>query len=151
LLARAFFSECRAFFYGKVLVRPGEKRAGEPERNTMNVIVQSKTLVVTEAIRSFVRRQLRRLNHRGAKIAKVTVFLENVKKKKNDVHSASAKILIDLPGKNILVQERAQDLYFAIGEAARAATRRLSDIKGRRLGRTGRLAFVRADVQRTRR
>lgn len=108
----------------------------------MNVIVQSKTLVVTEAIRSFVRRQVLRLNHRDAKISKVTVFLENVAKKKNDLRSASAKILVDLPGKNIMVQEHAKDIYFAVTQAARAATHQVSKVKERRLGKNGRLVYV---------
>ena len=115
----------------------------------MNVIVQSKTLVVTAAIRSFVRRQVMRLNRRGAKIAQVTVFLENVTKKKNDVKAASAKILIDLPGKNILVQEKAKNLYVAISQAARAATQQVNRVKKRRIHfqKSGRLAVLPLEVR----
>jgi ribosomal subunit interface protein len=113
----------------------------------MNVIVQSKTLVVTEAIRSFVRRQVLRLNNRGAQISQVTVFLENVAKKKNDIQSASAKILIDLPGKNIVVQERAKDLYFAISEAARTATNQVSRMRKRQNHHAGRLNYALAEVR----
>jgi len=126
----------------ELLVHLVKKVCDEPERKSMNVIVQSKTLVVTAAIRSFVRRQVMRLNRRGEKISQVTVFLENVSKKKNDLRSASAKILIDLPGKNIIVQEKAKDVYFAISEAARAATLQMSKVKARRLRRTGHLAVL---------
>jgi ribosomal subunit interface protein len=117
----------------------------------MNVIVQSKTLVVTEAIRSFVRRQVLRLNRRGQKIGQITVFLENVSKKKNDIQSASAKILIDLPGKNIVVQQKAKDLYMAISEAARSATQQVNRAKQKRLRHSGRFAFASVEALRSRR
>lgn len=99
----------------------------------MNVIVQSKTLVVTEAIRNFARHQVERLTRRDHKISRVTVFLENVSKKRNDLHAATAKILVDLPGKNVVVQERSQNLYDAIGQAARAAAQQVNRMKKRKL------------------
>lgn len=98
----------------------------------MNVIVQSKTLVVTEAIRNFVVQHTRKFNRRGQKISHVTVFLEMISRKKNDAQSATAKFLIDLPGRNIVVQEKAQDLYLAISQAAKGAVRQMAKTKERR-------------------
>lgn len=112
----------------------------------MNVIVQSKTLVVTAAIQSFVHRQVMRLIRHDKQIDRVTVFLENVAKKKNDLHSATARILIDLPGKNILVQEQAKNLYLAINEATRAAAQQVSKMKERRNHKSERLAFATVNV-----
>jgi ribosomal subunit interface protein len=108
----------------------------------MNVIVHSKTMVITEAIRSFVVRQSRKLIQRGRKVGQVVVFLENIQRKKNDVTSATAKFLIDLPGKNVVVQERAQDLYLAINNAAHRAGRQLGKVKERRLKRAAGLRYV---------
>lgn len=99
----------------------------------MNVVVQSRTLVVTDALRNFVRRQTQRLVSRGHKIENVVVFLEKVKRKKNDMTATTAKFFINLPGKNIVVQERAYDLYLAIHEAARSAMRSIGETKDRRL------------------
>ena len=98
----------------------------------MNVIVQSKTMVVTEALRSFVVRQARKLDRRRQRISSVIVFLEAVKRKKNDVSATTARFLISVPGKTIVVQERAQDLYLAISQAARGAIRQVGKAKERR-------------------
>jgi ribosomal subunit interface protein len=98
----------------------------------MNVIVQSKTLVVTEAIRSFATQQAHRLLRKGRKIGQVTVFLELIKRKKNDMSAATAKFYVDLPGKNIFVQERASDLYLAISQASKRVTRRIGKVKEKR-------------------
>jgi ribosomal subunit interface protein len=107
----------------------------------MNVIVQSKTLVITEAIRSFVTQQTHRLIRKGRKIGQITVFLELIKRKKNDMSAATAKFYVDLPGKNIFVQERATDLYLAISQASRGVARRIGKVKNRRS-----LRFAKAHV-----
>ena len=104
----------------------------------MNVIVHSKTMVITEALRSFATRQAQRLKNRGQRIANVIVFLEFIQRKKNDARAATAKFLIDLPGKNIVVQERAKDLYFAIHRAALSANRQVRKVKERRMYRLAR-------------
>lgn len=108
----------------------------------MNVIVQSKTFKVTEAIRAFVERQLGKLFRKYDRISQVTVFLESVPKKKNDLSATSAKIYVDVPGKNIVAQEKAQDLYFAIHEATKSAVRQLRKLRERRHKRTPRLAVT---------
>jgi ribosomal subunit interface protein len=97
----------------------------------MNVIVQSKTIVVTQAIRSFAIQQARKLQKHRPNISQVTVFLEIVKKKKNDVQAATAKFALEVPGKRIVVQERAKDLYTAISDASRGTARQLQKVKER--------------------
>lgn len=103
----------------------------------MNVIVQSKTFVVTEAIRAFVSRHLTKVLRQGGRVSQVLVFLESIPKKKNDLTATTAKIYVDLPGKNIVVQERAQDLYVAITEAAHSAARQLRKLRERRHSHRG--------------
>jgi len=98
----------------------------------MHVIVQSKTFAVTEALRAFVEKYVSRLFRRQTKVTQITVYLECVPKKKNDVFATSAKIYIDLPGKNIIVQEKAEDLYLAIMQAAHSAARKMRKVKERR-------------------
>ena len=108
----------------------------------MNIIVQSKTFIVTEAIRAFVSRQLGRMFRQCGRISRVMVFLEHVPKKKNDLSATTAKIYVDLPGKNIVAQEKAQDLYLAIHEAAHSAARQLRKLRERRHKKAHRWAMT---------
>lgn len=114
----------------KVLFLPLVKGRKE---ETVHVIVQSKTFAVTEALRAFVEKHLTRLFRRKSRISQVIVYLESVPKKKNDLHATSAKIYIDLPGRNIVVQEKAEDLYLAIIQAAHSAARKLRKVKEKRM------------------
>ncbi len=98
----------------------------------MNVIVQSKTLTVTEALHAFAVKEASRLFGRGHRISQVVIFLENIRRKKNDLQSSKAKFFVDLPGKNIVVQESAHDLYLAISEAAKKTVRQVRKMKERR-------------------
>lgn len=108
----------------------------------MNVIVQSKTFAITEALRAFVEKHLTRLLRKGSRISQVVVYLEAVPKKKNDLSATSAKIYIDLPGRNIVVQEKAQDLYLAIVQAAHSAARQVRKLKERRHHHGDKLAWA---------
>lgn len=101
----------------------------------MNVIVQSKTIPVTAAIRRVATMQAERLQKHSKKILQICVFLETVKRRKNEVTAAMAKFLIRMPGKEVIVQEHAVDLYQAIHDAANAALREINDFKERRLNR----------------
>ncbi len=99
----------------------------------MNVIVQSKTMVVTQALRDFANRHAEKFLKTGRQVGQVMVFLEMVKKKKNDLHAATAQFLIELPGKNIVVRERAKDMYQAIATAADHAADQLARAKEKQL------------------
>lgn len=99
----------------------------------MRVIVQSKTLPITRALRSFVWRQALKLD-RVADITKLSVFLENVGKKSNDPQAATVKYLIEMPGKKaVVVRRHAVDMYDAVVDATERAFRQVRKIKERRL------------------
>jgi ribosomal subunit interface protein len=136
-----FFIEHRLFFYhvsrldSAFFAVLSERKGGQ-----MTVIVQSKTFVVTEALRAFVTQQVQKLLKHSKKILEVVVFLEMVKRKKNDVYSASAQFVIVMPQRRVVVRQKAKDLYIAISEAARSTLRQVGRVKERRLARA--LRFV---------
>ncbi len=99
----------------------------------MHVIVQSKTLPITRALRAFVDHQASKLE-RLANITKLSVFLEKVGKKNNDPSAATVQYLIEIPGKKALVvRRRAVDMYEAIVDATQRAMRRVRKVKERQL------------------
>lgn len=104
----------------------------------MKIIVQSKTLKVTQALRTFVERQVAKIISRGQKITKVTVMLEKVARKKSDQDATAAKVCIKVPGKTLTVQRHAHDLYQAINEAVDRSDRVLRKMKEKRLSRRNR-------------
>ncbi|MEN8253377.1 MAG: HPF/RaiA family ribosome-associated protein [Patescibacteria group bacterium] len=91
----------------------------------MNVIIQSNSLPVSEAIRNFCQKHCRKLFSKGAQIDKITIFLDKVVRKKNDSKAASAKLHISTPGKDIVIKRQAHDLYNAIVDVANRAQRTL--------------------------
>lgn len=99
----------------------------------MKVIIRSKTLEVTKALQSFIQKQASKLSRSGQRIAKITVFLESVKRKKNDTTASSVKFHIDLPGKNIVVRRQAEDMYTAIVDASDRASRYIRKSKEKRI------------------
>ena len=108
----------------------------------MNVIVQSKTFAVTEALRAFVEKHVTRLFRKRGRISQIVVYLESIPKKKNDLFSTCAKFHIEMPGKSIVVQEKAADLYLAISQAAQSAARQLRKVKERRQQHQPKLAWA---------
>ncbi len=108
----------------------------------MNVIVQSKTMTVTKALRDFSAKQAKKFTRSGRKIEQVVVFLEVVSKKKNDMQAATAQFLIAVPGKNIIVRERAKDMYQAIASAADHAMQQLHKAKEKQLLRRAKVQVV---------
>lgn len=89
----------------------------------MNVIVQSKSVKVTQAIQELVHKSLSKLLARGYRISQIKVFLENVARKKNDGKACMAKIEISLPGQVLMVVGYAKTIYQAVVEASRSAVR----------------------------
>lgn len=113
----------------------------------MTFIVQSKTLQVTDAMRDFAEAQAQKILKTGQRVEKITLFLEAVKRRKNDVKAMTAKFHIDIPGKNIVITRRARDMYEAIVDAANRSTRYLLRQKERRvtskrLNRTPRIGLA---------
>ncbi len=99
----------------------------------MQVIVQTKTLPVTQALRAFVERQSQKLTKLGLKINKVVVYLENVARKTSDPHRSEVRYRVEVPGKDVVVEKKGNDLYAAITEASLRVTRQLSKLKERHL------------------
>lgn len=91
----------------------------------MNIIVQGKTLEITQALRDFVEQHAQKLEKVSKKIVKVSVFLEQVNKKENDEHRALVKYKVELPGKDICVKSRAHNLYDAVSSATDNAVRQV--------------------------
>lgn len=91
----------------------------------MTVIVESKRMKVTSALREFVVRQTQKLAKLHKKTTTVRVNLETVKKKSNDPLANSATFRVHIPGKSLVVTRKAVTMYDAIVDAAKAATRQL--------------------------
>ncbi len=91
----------------------------------MTVLVESKQVKVTKALREFATKQANKLNKLGKKISKVTVYLETITKKSNDPQANKVTFTLEVPGKNVVVRKHAVDMYVAIVDAAHAAVRQL--------------------------
>lgn len=101
----------------------------------MQVIVQTKTLPVTQALRAFVERQSQRLTKMGLKINKIVVYLENVARKTSDPHRSEVRYRVEIPGKDVVVEKKGNDLYAAITDASLRVARQLSKLKEKHLQR----------------
>ncbi len=99
----------------------------------MDVIVTSKTLQVTQALRSMAIRQAQKLYRLGKRILRVRVSLEAVARKKNDSTATVVQYHVELPGKDVVVRRRARDMYEALVDAASSAARQVQKVKERRL------------------
>lgn len=109
----------------------------------MKVLIQSKTLEVSAALRDFVERHANRISNHKHRVNSITVFLENITRKKNDQNGALARLTIDVPGKKgVVVERRATDLYAAIVDACERAMRYVRKLKEKRLATQ---RFVRSD------
>ncbi|MCB9801334.1 MAG: ribosome-associated translation inhibitor RaiA [Pseudomonadales bacterium] len=91
----------------------------------MTVIVESKRMKVTSALRSFIEKQTRKLVKLNKNATQVRVHLETVEKKSNDPLSNMVTFLIEIPGKNIVITKRAVNMYDAIVDATSGAVRQL--------------------------
>jgi len=99
----------------------------------MDVIVTSKTLKVTEALKAMAVRQAEKLVRFGKRILRVRVTLEAVAKKTNDSTATVVQYQIELPGKDIVVQRRARNMYDALVDAGSSAARQVRKMKERRI------------------
>jgi ribosomal subunit interface protein len=99
----------------------------------MNVLVHSKTLQVTEGIRTFVSRQVSKISKLSQPVQEIRVFLENVRTTQGLNQEAKVKVKISLPGRDVFVSSRAKDLYFAISQAIEDGARAVRKTKERRI------------------
>lgn len=91
----------------------------------MTVIVESKRMKVTNALRAFIENQTRKIVKLNKNTTNVRVHLETVEKKSNDPLSNIVTFLIEIPGKNIVITKRAVNMYDAIVDATSGAARQL--------------------------
>jgi ribosomal subunit interface protein len=92
----------------------------------MKILVQAKDMKVTKAIYGFVDEKVKRnILKLGQKVIGVKVYLEKIARKKNDPESSTAKVEIEVPGNNIVVEGKSFDPYQAISQAIKAGGRRL--------------------------
>lgn len=98
----------------------------------MKVLVQAKNKVVSPAIAEVIRRQTEKLNRLSHKIHQVSVFMEVVKRKKNDYQAAKVMLKVHWPGKDLVIQRSAFDLYDAIIDAGERACRAVRKAKEKR-------------------
>ncbi len=114
----------------KLLEKKGYKLE---ERNPMTVIVESKKMKVTQAIRIFAEKQAEKLKKLEKGVSQVRIYLESVAKKKSDVHSNIVTYCISIPGKDVIVKKRAVDMYTAIVDATEGAVRKLRKVSEKRM------------------
>lgn len=95
----------------------------------MKVIVQSKTLKLTQALQAFATRQAQKILKTGTRVSQVRVYLEKVKRKNNDPHGVSVRYRAEVPGKDIFVRIKAKDMYNAIVKATEGASRKIRKTK----------------------
>ncbi|NCN24077.1 MAG: ribosomal subunit interface protein [Candidatus Pacebacteria bacterium CG10_big_fil_rev_8_21_14_0_10_42_12] len=91
----------------------------------MQVIVESKNLEVTKAIREFAEKQARKLSKLSGRITRIRLFLETIPKKRNDPHANTVTYEVEVPGKNVVITSKAVDMYEAIVAATNTAARRM--------------------------
>ena len=99
----------------------------------MTVLVESKQLKVTQALRDFATRQMEKMAKLGKNVGKISVYLETVGKKSNDPSANRVTVQVEVPGKNVIVRKHAADMYTAIADAAHGAVRRLRKQTERRM------------------
>jgi ribosomal subunit interface protein len=99
----------------------------------MKILVQAKNMKVTQGIQSFVNdKVVGTIGKLGEKVMAVKIFVENIARKKNDTTASEAKVQIQVPGKDIIVEQKSHDLYQAIGDAVEAGARQLRKSKEKR-------------------
>lgn len=99
----------------------------------MQVIVESKNLTITEALRLHVVKQAQKLEKLKKRITRVRVHLETIAKKSNDPKANGVTFHIELPGKDLTIQKHAVDMYEAIVQAAEGAVRHVRKVAEKRI------------------
>lgn len=98
----------------------------------MTVIVESKKMKVTQAIRSFAENQASKITKLGKSVLDIKIHLEKISKKKMDNNSNIVTYFISTPGKDIVVKSKSSDMYNAIVEATSSAVRKLRKVNEKR-------------------
>ncbi len=99
----------------------------------MDVLVESKTIPVTDALRALAVKQARRISRLGARVLRIRVIFETIGKKRNDAQATMVQFLVELPGRDVVVRRRARDLYQALIDAAHHTARQVRRAKEKRI------------------
>ncbi len=100
----------------------------------MTVIVESKRMKVTQALRQFVEQHAKKIAKLSKPATMIRVNLETVEKKSNDPLANSVTFRVKTPGKDVVVTKKAVNMYDAIVDASRGAARQLRKYYERQLG-----------------
>ncbi|MBP7700731.1 HPF/RaiA family ribosome-associated protein [Candidatus Woesebacteria bacterium] len=98
----------------------------------MTVLVESKKMKVTQAIRLFAQKQASKVSKLGKSVLGIRIHLEKISKKKMDKNSNIVTYFLDVPGKNIVVKSKSTNMYDAIVEATTSAVRKLRKVNEKR-------------------
>jgi ribosomal subunit interface protein len=100
----------------------------------MDILVQAKNGEATQALRSFIKTQLLKVEKLGVPIRQIRVFLENIARKDSDPHRASVVVDVEVKGKKtISVKSHAHDLYQAVVKVSEDALRHVRKQKEKKL------------------
>lgn len=99
----------------------------------MVVLVESKSMPVTTALRAAAAKQAQRIFKLSGRVLSVRVSMETVARRKNDSQAAIVQYLVQVPGRVIVVRRKAKDVYQAIADAAHHAARQVKKLKERRI------------------
>lgn len=103
------------------------------ERHHMTVIVESKKMKVTQAIRIFAQDQAEKLKKLEKGVSQVRIYIEKVANKKSDTFSNLVTYHVSIPGKDIIVKKHATDMYAAIVDATKGAARKLRKVNEKKM------------------
>lgn len=99
----------------------------------MTVIVESKKMKITQAIRLFAQNQAEKIKKLEKGVSQVRIYLESVAKKKSDKTSNIVTYCVSIPGKDLVVKKRAVDMYAAIVDATEGAVRKLRKVSEKKM------------------
>lgn len=101
----------------------------------MLIKIASKTLEITDALRSFAQEQAQRLQKLHQPVSKVSIFLDKQVRSSKQNSRALVKYVVSIPGKNIVIRKATNDMYEAIAAATARAIRHVRKTKEKRITR----------------
>lgn len=106
----------------------------------MHVLIASKTLKITQAMRDFAQEQAEKLERLQQRVSKIRIVMEKMVPGSKREEDVVIKIVVGLPGKTIVIKHTAHDMYEGLVEAADKVMRQARKFKEKRLDQQRRLA-----------
>jgi len=91
----------------------------------MTTLVAAKNFDVTKGIRQHVEGQSSKVKRLTDRVKQIKVYLESVGRRGNNPNANQAKVVLEVPGKDVVVIKKAGDMYQTISLAFSAAARHL--------------------------